>query len=349
MKSNLFIVCTPFNLLTVYILSKSIFKDDNNYLAVMHPQSFEQWPKEPVLNYILSKKSGFKELFLLLRWFRTGQGSYKKQIENLKDVFGDINFDRIFFAVDLDEQAQLLVAVLGEKKFYRYEDGMASYSHLFHSRSKAKSLFHALKFKYVCRTADIKTKLKFNTKDIGASEAVVADYLYRPELLSRKSPQVVTITNQMINMAIADLKQEGLLKQQFDNPTVLYLSQPIKRSRKEEKEEIELLSEVISSLNENTEFLYKPHARDKIDKVMKYKKAIPGLKIFNSRTPAEILYISEPNLQMVIAHHSSALLYGEKFTGRKIRMVSYAKDSNKRDIAEAVKIMERAGVEFLQR
>lgn len=347
MKNNLFIVCTPFNLLTAFILSKSIFKDDNNYLAIMHPQSFEQWSKEPVLNYILSKKSGFKDLFLLLRWFRTGQGSYKKQIENLKDMFGDINFNKVFFAVDLDAQAQLLVAVLGKKEFYRYEDGMASYSHLFHSRSKAKSFFHSLKFKYICKTAGIKTNLKFNTKDIGASEAVIADYLYRPELLMRKSPQVVEITNEMIKMAVSDFIKEGLLKQNFDKPTVLYLSQPIKRSRSEEKAEIGLLKEIMASLDEDTQFLYKPHARDKADKVIRYKEAIANLHIFNSRTPAEILYISEPYLKMVIAHHSSALLYGEKFTGREIRMVSYAKENAKKDVRTAIQIMKKADVEFL--
>lgn len=347
MKNNLFIVCTPFNLLTVFILAKSIFKDDNNYLAVMHPQSYEEWSKEPVLNYILSGKSGFKEIFLLLRWFRTGQGSYKKQIENLKDMLGDINFDRVFLAVDLDEQAQLLVAILGKKEFYRYEDGIGSYSYNFYNRSRPRAFFHSLKFKYVCQKAGIKTDLEFNSKKIGASKAAVQDYIYRPELLLRQSPEVVEITSEMIKNAIKEIKENDLLVSFFNKPAILYLSQPIKRSRKEEREEICLLRDIIESLDENTDFIYKPHARDKTDKLARYKKAIPNLKVFNSRTPAEILYISEPNLQMVIAYYSSALLYGEKFTGRKIRMLSYAKESGKKHICEALEVMKKAGVEFL--
>ncbi|MDD4085308.1 MAG: hypothetical protein PHQ31_07280 [Acidaminococcaceae bacterium] len=47
---NLFIVHTPFNLMTAFILSRSAFAGDDNYLAVMHPQSFSDWQDEPVLN-----------------------------------------------------------------------------------------------------------------------------------------------------------------------------------------------------------------------------------------------------------------------------------------------------------
>ena len=50
---------------------------------------------------------------------------------------------------------------------------------------------------------------------------------------------------------------------------------------------------------------------------------------------------------MVIAYNSSALLFGEKFTGRKIRMVSLAKPTKKKASFDAMQIMKKAGVEFL--
>ena len=347
MENNLFIVNTPFHLLTSFILSKSVFSEDNNYLAIMHPQGYEHWENEPVLKYISSKDCGYKDIFLLLRWFRSGQGSYKKQIEAVNNMFGNIEFDKLFFAVDIDEQAQLLVAILGKKEFYRFDDGLGSYSRSFHSRSRVKHFFHSLKIKYICKAAKIKTNLKFNTKEIGASEAVIADYSYRPDFLLRPSPQVHEITNAMVEMAVLDLKGKNLLKTIFERQTVLYLGQPIKRTKEEEAREIDCLRKIMFSLDKETQVLFKPHARDSEEKIERYKKALPNLKVFNSKTPVELLYISEQNLQMVIAYNSSALLFGEKFTGRKIRMVSLAKPNRNKASMEAIQIMKKAGVEFL--
>lgn len=39
--NNLFIVNTPFHLLTSFILSKGFFPEDNNYLALIHPHGYE--------------------------------------------------------------------------------------------------------------------------------------------------------------------------------------------------------------------------------------------------------------------------------------------------------------------
>lgn len=347
MKNNLFIICTPFHSLTAFILSKSIFKNDNNYLAIMHPQSYENWSEDPILKYISSTEGGFKAVFPLLRWFRSGQGGYRKQIDSVKEMMGNISFDKIFLGVDLDEQAQLLVAVLGKTEFYRFDEGIGSYSYDCHKRSCLKTLFHFMKIKYVCALAGIKTNLKFNTKALGASEAGVVDYLYRPELLMRPSPQALEITKNMINSAISDLKMDKIIKKQFDKPTVLYLSQPVKRTKKEEEDEIAFLRTQMASLDEKTQFLFKPHSMDNPKKILKYQKMIPNLKIYDSKIPAELLYVFEPNLQMVIAYHSSALLFGGKFTDRKIRMVSLARKNNNKAVLATISIMRKAGVEFI--
>jgi len=64
--NNLFIVNTPFHLLTSFILSKGFFPEDNNYLALIHPHGYEKWASNPLMNYISSTQCGYKEIFPLI-------------------------------------------------------------------------------------------------------------------------------------------------------------------------------------------------------------------------------------------------------------------------------------------
>lgn len=346
---NLFIVHTPFNLMTAFILSKSAFAGDDNYLAIMHPQSFESWEAEPVLHYMCSKECGYKEVFTLLRWFRSGQGSYRKQVKEAKAMMGDLNFDKIFLAVDIDIQSQLLLAVLGKTNYYRYDEGMWSYYSGGHSRTWMREIFHLCELKAICFLAGIKTDLKLNTAGIGVAEAALGDYLYRPELLMRKSPKVFEITNEMIKTAINILKNNGLIQQQFDKETVLYLSQPLVEKREVlEREELTGLLRVMKKFDGQAQFLYKPHAIDTQKKIEKYKKTIPGMTVYNSKVPVELLYASEPAIDTVISYASSGLLFGDKFSDRKINMMSLTDLCEKNMDPDACDILQKAGVLFIK-
>lgn len=346
---NLFIVHTPFNLLTAFILSKSVFAQEDNYLAIMHPQSFETWKDEPVLHYMYSKECGYKEVFLLLRWFRSGQGSYRKQVKEAKTMMGDLNFDKVFLAVDIDIQAQLLLAVLGKTNYYRYDEGMWSYYSGGHSRSLLHRLFHLFKIKTTCFLAGIETELEFNTSGIGEARAAQGDYLYKPELLKRPSPQVIEITGEMIKAAVKDLQDKGLLEREFDRDTVLYLSQPlVEKGEVRAKKELNGLLGVMKKFHGKAQFLYKPHAIDTQKKIDKYKKAIPGMTVYNSRVPVELLYASEPKIDTVISYASSGLMFGDKFSGREINMLSLAGLCEKPINPDAREILQKAGVEFIE-
>ncbi|NCC01731.1 MAG: glycosyl transferase family 52 [Clostridia bacterium] len=346
---NLFIVHTPFNLMTAFILSKSVFADDDNYLAIMHPQSFESWKNVPVLNYMHSKECGYKEVFLLIRWFRSGQGSYRKQVKEAKTMIGDLNFDKIFLAVDIDIQAQLLLAVLGKTSYYRYDEGMWSYYSGGHSRTWLREIFHLCELKAICFLAGIKTDLQFNTAGIGVAGAALGDYLYRPELLMRKSPKVYEITNEMIGTTISDLKDKGLLQQQFDKDTVLYLSQPlVEKGEVSEKEELAGLLRVMKKFDGKAHFLYKPHAIDTQKKIEKYKKAIPGMEVYDSKVPVELLSAAEPKIDTVISYASSGLMFGDKFSSRKINMLSLSGLCEKNMDPDACDILQKAGVLFIK-
>ncbi|MHC1714485.1 MAG: polysialyltransferase family glycosyltransferase [Acidaminococcaceae bacterium] len=345
---NLFIVHTPFNLMTAFILSKSTFAEDDNYLVIMHPQSFEAWKDVPVLNYMYSQECGYKKVLPLLRWFRSGQGSYRKQVADVRSTIGDIEFDRAFLAVDIDIQAQLLLAVLGLKNYYRYDEGMWSYYPGGHSRTWLREKFHLLELKTICLLAGIKSELEFNTAWIGGAKAAVGDYLYRPELLMRKSPHAVEITKEMIKTAVRDLQEKGLLTQHFNKDTVIYLSQPlVEKGEVSEKDELAGLLDIMKKFDGKAQFLYKPHAMDTKKKLEEYKKAIPSMSIYNSRVPVELMYASEPNIDTVISYASSGLMFGEKFADRKINMLSLADLCAKPIDADAHKIMENAGVEFI--
>ncbi|MHC1718157.1 MAG: polysialyltransferase family glycosyltransferase [Acidaminococcaceae bacterium] len=346
---NLFIVHTPFNLMTAFILAKSTFAEDDNYLVIMHPQSFEAWKDVPVLNYMYSEGCGYKKVLPLLRWFRSGQGSYRKQVEAVRSMVGDIEFDRAFLAVDIDIQAQLLLAVLGLKNYYRYDEGMWSYYPGGHSRTWLREKFHLLELKTICLLAGIKSELEFNTAWIGGAKAAVGDYLYRPELLMRKSPNAVEITKEMIKTAVRDLQEKGLLTQQFNKDAVIYLSQPlVEKGEVSAKDELAGLLNIMKKFEGSAQFLYKPHAMDTQKKLEEYKKAIPSMSIYNSRVPVELMYASEPNIDTVISYASSGLMFGEKFADRKINMLSLADLCAKPIDADAHKIMENAGVEFIK-
>jgi len=225
---------------------------------------------------------------------------------------------------------------------------MWSYYPSGHSRTWLREKFHLLELKVISALAGINTDLKFNAAGIGAAKAAAGDYLYRPELLMRKSPKVFEISSEMIKEAINDLKSKGILKQKFDKETVLYLSQPlVEKGEVSKKDEMAGLLGVMKQFGGNAQFLYKPHPIDTKKKIDKYKKVIPGMSVYDSRVPVELMYAAEPNITTVISYASSGLLFSDKFAGRKINMLSLAGICEKGINPDARKVLEKAGVSFI--
>lgn len=346
---NLFIVNTPFHLLTSFILSKSFFRDDDNYLALIHPHGYEKWSNNNIMAYISSVKCGYKDVFPLINFLssRNKTVSFKKQIQQVQNTIGQIHIDNVFLGSDIDPQNQLLVASLNINKFNRYEDGLYSYYNKNRRRSKVDELFHKLKIWGLKKSAGIKSNLYINTSTASDSKAGIADYMYKPKLLQRYSPNPIEISKERIDFALDDLRNRKLLYSQMTRPSILYLSQPLVEQKMfSVEDELACLRNLIKPLSKQGQILYKPHPNDSSDKIKYFYEKIPQISIFNSVEPAELLYAAEKNLIAVVSYQSTALMYADKFANHPIKSISLSDFAKSKMYFKYKEIMQNAGVFF---
>lgn len=348
-KKNLFIVNTPFHLLTSFILSKGRFQNDDNYLALIHPHGYEKWQNSDVMQYMSSINCGYKKVFPLITWMsrKNKKQSYREQVNEVKNTIGRIGIDQIFLGSDIDVQNQLLVGALGKKEFYRYEDGLYSYYNQNRRRPISHMLFHKLKIHAIEWIAGIKNGPYINTVTASASKAGIGDYMYKPELLKRYSPETHEITLNMIHAAMCDLQENVGFSLVMKKPSILYLSQPlVEQGKFTIEEEFERLKVIVESLNTNEVFFYKSHPNDSPEKIKFYKNKLPQIEFFEPAEPVEIAFYSEKNLQAVISYQSTALMFTDKFTEKKLRRVSLAGFYQESLHPAYREIMQEAGVVF---
>lgn len=347
-KKNLFIVNTPFHLLTAFILSKS-FQHDKNYLVLMHPHGYEKWQDSKVMTYLSSTRCGYEAVFPLNLWLssKNKRQSYRRQVEEVKASIGRLMIDDIYLGSDIDVQNQLLVGVLGKDRFYRYEDGLYSYYNEDRRRPLLHMLFHRFKIELIKLFAGIEAQVFINTSTAGDNRSGVGDFFYKPQLLKRYSPQTFEIKDEMIHMAISDLFAAGVLETMVKERSVLYLSQPlVEQGRFTLEEEFQRLQYIYQNLPEGMVLLYKEHPNDRADKLSYYKKKLPKMVFFNSIAPVELSFCHEENLVAVISYQSSALMFIDKFTQRKIRPISLARFYSRPLHQAYMEIMCQAGVMF---
>lgn len=349
--NNLFIVNTPFHLLTSYILSNSFFATDNNYLALIHPHGYDKWQHSPLMSFISSTSCGYKEVFPLINFLssRKKTVAFKKQVSDVQNTIGKLHIDNVFLGSDIDPQNQLLVACLNIDKFIRYEDGLYSYYNENRRRPKLDEYFHKLKLWGIKKTANICGNLYLNTSTASDSKAGIADYMYKPTLLQRYSPNAIEITNTHIQTAINKLIDNNLLKKQFTKPSILYLSQPlVEQGLISLENEVANLQTLLKSLDKAEQLLYKPHPNDSISKIKHLKEKIPQLAIFEGIEPAELLYAVEDNLLAVVSYQSTALMYTDKFSNHQIKAISLSDFAHNPIYPKYKEIMQQAGVLFPQ-
>ena len=348
-KKNLFIVNTPFHLLTAFILTKGKFWDDENYLALIHPHGYEKWQDSKVMNYISSVECGYKAVFPLINWMtrKNKEQSYRDQAKEVKDTIGKLNIEDVFLGSDIDVQNQLLVGTLGKREFYRYEDGLYSYYNEIRRRPMSHMLFHKLKIHAMEWMAGIKNGPYINTSTASDSKSGIGDYMYKPELLKRYSPQTYEITQEIIRAAMLDLKRCDLFSKVMKKKSILYLSQPlVEQGKFTLAEEFGRLKSIVENLDENTAIFYKPHPNDNANKIKFYQKELPQIEFFESVEPVELLFYCEENLRAVISYQSTALMLPDKFTDRKLTSVSLVNFYQKSSHPAYVEVMQGAGVKF---
>ncbi len=348
-KKNLFIVNTPFHLLTAFLLSKGKFHQDENYLALIHPHGYEKWQDSKVMKYMSSVDCGYKAVFPLITWMtrKNKEQSYRQQVNEVKSTIGKLGIDDIFLGSDIDVQNQLLVGALGKREFYRYEDGLYSYYNENRRRPTTHMLFHKFKIHVIEWLSGIKNGPYINTSTAGDSKAGIGDYMYKPELLQRYSPQTYEITLDMIGAAMLDLKQREVFSPGMGKNNILYLSQPlVEQGKFTLKEEFGRLRSIVEYLKDDEVLFYKPHPNDSVDKIKFYKEELPQMKFFESIEPVELSFYSEENLRAVISYQSTALMFPDKFTNRKLTRISLVNFYKEPLHPAYVEIMQGAGVEF---
>ena len=346
---NLFVVNTPYHLLTCFILTHSIYKNDENYLVLMHPHGYEKWKTNKLMTYMSTIKCGYKQVFLLLDWLssKNKKESYRKQANYVKETIKPLNIDKVFIGVDISPVNQLLVMAVGKNQFYRFEDGMYSYFNENRRRKKSHAIFHKIKTYLLKFASNIHGNMFINTEAEGENPAGIADYVYHPKLLRRKSPNTREISISMIQEAIQDLNIKNILPTQFQKNSILYLSQPmVEMGKFTLKEEAHCLKNIINSVDKDAILYYKPHPHDNPEKLSYYKNNFKQLKIYEGIEPAELLFVDNPHLKAVISYQSSALMNVNKFSNNKIKAISLS-DIFKTPIYPTYKeIMQQADISF---
>ncbi len=353
MKKNLFIVNTPYHLLTCFILANSLFSEDENYLSLIHPHGFSKWSKDMLLSYLMSENAGYQRVFSLGNWLssRNKSKSYRQQVLDVQKNMGNLGIEQVFLGSDIDPQNQLLVASLGLTKFWRYEDGLFSYYNADRCRSWWHAHFHRWRLRLLQYISGIKTSINLNTITASASTAGLGDYMYAPDLLQRYSPETRAISKENIDTAMQILQAKNLLPVDFTSPTVLFLSQPlIEKGWFTQVEERKCLEQVLSVCPPNTQLIYKPHPNDRAEKIAYYKQNFPQLKLSYSIIPAEIIFASSENLLAVISYQSTALLNVRCFSRprkvQQVKAISLSDFANSPVLPPYKKIMKNAGVLF---
>ncbi len=346
---NLFIVNTPFHLLTSFILTKSVFASDDNYLALIHPHGYLKWTDSPLMNYMSTSKCGYKDVFKLINWLshKNKEKSYHEQVVDVKNSIGQLGINKVFLGSDIDPQDQLLAAALGMKSFYRYDDGLFSYYNEDRRRPKTHELFHKARLWLLKRSAGIKSDMYINTSTAGDSHAGVADYMYAPELLKRYSPKTIKIDDAAINAAVSDLSAHGLLQETMTEKSILFLSQPlVEKKLYTIEQELTCLKKLIEPFSDKAVLLYKPHPNDSQYKIDFYRKNFPQMRIYNNIEPAELLFVREKMLIAVASYQSTALMFPNRFSGRSFKAISLTELGHSPVLPVYKDIMEKSGVFF---
>ena len=346
---NIFVVNSIYHALTAFILTHSILKNDENYLVIMRPPKYETWKKNEILKYISSKECGYKNVFVLLDWLmsKNRTTSYRQQVKYVKENIRILDIDNVFIGVDTSIPNQLFVEAIGKNSFYRIEDGMYSYFNGTRKRKKSHAIFHKIKAYLLKWISGIEGNMYLNTEAEGESPAGKLDIMYKPWLLQRKSPETKEITVEMINEAIKDLKSRQLLKETFEEDSILYLSQPmVEMGKFTLKEEAQCLEKIRNLYKDKVILYYKPHPHDNPDKIKYYKEHFKWIRIYGGSEPAELIFASNPKLKAVVSYQSSALMNVDKFAKMNIKAISLA-DSLNVDIHPVYRnIMEKSGIIF---
>lgn len=200
------------------------------------------------------------------------------------------------------------------------------------------------------KLAGIKPLVKFNYHGTGRGQSASADYLFKPALLERFSPQAVAISRDDVQKAMAKLSRGINLYSNItgDNLLLLLGSTLVERHLTTVEQELALLEKIhLLCARCDMKLVYKPHRAEKADKLHYYQEKLTDIQFLNIADPIEYLYYLHSNLRTVIAHSSSGLLYADLFAQKPIKTVAIANLYGTGQIeALAARILIKSGTFF---
>ncbi|MGE5557529.1 MAG: polysialyltransferase family glycosyltransferase [Bacillota bacterium] len=346
----LFLASTPLQLLSAYIIANSIHEQDENHLLLLGREE-HTWNRCFSLRKMSTDTFTWQKIIIMNNWLgrKSSLATLPTEIGSMKKMLRSINPDHIFLGSDKTTQNQFLVELANKSSFYRMEDGIWSYSSP--DRIFLSKLWQATRMKIFRSIAKVKPLLKFNYEGVGRGSSCTADYLFKPFLLERPSPRVVTIEREYIQKAMKKLSAMG--GEQYSilskNRLLLFLGSVwVERKKIPLRQELALIKEIYQLSRQNgLKLLYKPHPSEQKTKLRYYKEHLPDIEFLTIADPIEYIYFMHPNIQAVMAHSSSGLLYADLFGNSQVKTIALLGLYGQRQTDPTLRrILQKAGTHF---
>jgi hypothetical protein len=347
--NNLFIINTPFQLLSAFITANSYEKGVGNYLLVLRPNEYENWQYSTGVQYILKDTSTWRRVFIVEKWLQRDdkKNSYREQIREMKERIKSIgNINQVFLGSDKIIQNQLMVEIAGCSEYSLLDEGSFSYNS--RDRKALSKIWQYIRIQYFRNIGNVHGNMKYNFSGIGYGTGNVTDYLYRPELLGRKSKCVKQLDKKYIQSilpTIADHMEDILILMQ--QPCIIFLGSPfIEQGAFTIQTEMQILQNLYEIAGQSKlRLIYKTHHSENEDKLNTYQQAYPNMDILRSLEPAELLYHKYDKIKFVISFASSGMLYINSFAIQDIKPIAAYQLYGKATIQPRIqRIFENSGV-----
>lgn len=345
--NNIFVVGTPLQLLAAYILSVQFFPKEINQLVLIHPQGDKIWHNSYSLKKMSTDPKVWRQIVSLGKWLHAEPiWRFPRQMRQMKKrllVYGSI--DQVFLGSDKIIQNQILVELLGCNHYARIEDGIWSYHN--RDRRTLSKVWQYLRIKFFRFLGDVTGDLEYNFGGVGHGKAATADYLFKPQLLLRQSPNAICIGQDAVQKVMECLTKEmDNIPALADDKCLLYLGSTfVERKVISLEQEQDILGTVYYlAQSAGMTVVYKPHPREDSCKIDSYSKSFPKITFLRINDPIEVIYAKHQYLKFVLSICSSGLLYADLFS-RDITPIGLFKvfpiDTSEEILKE---LMEKAGV-----
>lgn len=345
--NNVFVVGTPLQLMAAYIMAAELFGHETNQLVLIHPQKDQIWHSSYSLRTMSEDTAVWRQVISMDKWL---SGDYvwrypgqMRQLREKLDSFGRV--DNICLGSDKIIQNQLLVELLGRHDYVRIEDGIWSYHN--RDRRKLSKVWQLLRIKFFRSIGGITGSLRYNLGGVGHGMAAAADYLFKPQLLERYSPQAVCIEQTMVRRVMAKLVRNMEVSPAMSGTNYLLFlgSTFVERKVISEAEEKVMLAEIFHMAGDcGLHMIYKPHPRESSEKIAGYARHFPKMTIVRINDPIEVIYAKYSNLRWALSISSSGLLFADVFSENITPVALFKLYSVSKGDRVLARMMEKAGV-----